>query len=193
MIDGIRGRVAERGDDWVIVDLGMVSLRVNTTRGTLDAVGGRGEAISLYTHLYLREDVVVLYGFGTREEREVFERLLGVTGVGPRAAQSMLSALNPGALQQAIEAENVDALVRVPGIGRKTAQRVILELKGKLVPLGAPTVAPPSPADGDLVALLVNLGYSAAEASAALRNVPAREGLSDEDRLRAALRHFAAP
>ncbi len=126
MIDGIRGRVAERGDDWVIVDLGMVSLRVNTTRGTLDAVGGRGEAISLYTHLYLREDVVVLYGFGTREEREVFERLLGVTGVGPRAAQSMLSALNPGALQQAIEAENVDALVRVPGIGRKTAQRVIL-------------------------------------------------------------------
>lgn len=193
MIDGIRGRVAERGDDWVIVDLGMVSLRVNTTRGTLDAAGGRGEAISLYTHLYLREDLVVLYGFGSREEREVFERLIGVTGVGPRAAQSMLSTLTPAALQQAIEAENVDALVRVPGIGRKTAQRVILELKGKLVPLGVPTVAPSSPADGDLVALLVNLGYSAAEAGAALRNVPAQEGLSDEDRLRAALRHFAAP
>lgn len=193
MIENIRGRVAERGDDWVIVDVGVLSLRVNTTRGTLAALGGRGEELCLFTYLYLREDVVVLYGFGSREEREVFERLLSVTGVGPRAAQAMLSVLAPSALRQAIEAENVDALVRVPGIGRKTAQRVILELKGKLVPLGVPAVAPSSPVDSDLIGLLVNLGYSAAEASEALRHVPAEEGLSDEDRLRAALRHFAAP
>jgi Holliday junction DNA helicase RuvA len=105
----------------------------------------------------------------------------------------MLSTMAPAALREAIERESVDALVRVPGIGRKTAQRVILELKGKLVPLGAPAAAISAPADNDLVAVLVGLGYSAAEAGEALRSVPAREGLSDEDRLRAALRHFAAP
>ncbi len=126
MIDSIRGRIGERGDDWVIVDLGAVSLRVNTTRGTLASLGAPGTVVSLCTYLYLREDVVVLYGFGSTEEREVFERLLGVTGVGPRAAQSMLSTLAPATLREAIERENVDALVRVPGIGRKTAQRVIL-------------------------------------------------------------------
>jgi Holliday junction DNA helicase RuvA len=193
MIDSIRGRAGERGDDWVIVDLGAVSLRVNTTRGTVASIGAPGTAVSLCTYLYLREDVVVLYGFSSPEEREVFERLLGVTGVGPRAAQAMLSTMAPAALREAIERENVDALVRVPGIGRKTAQRVILELKGKLVPLGAPAAAISAPADNDLVAVLVGLGYSAAEAGEALRSVPAREGLSDEDRLRAALRHFAAP
>lgn len=193
MIDSIRGRVGERGEDWLIVDLGALSVRVNTTRGTLATIGNRGAETSLCTFLYLREDLVVLYGFGSSEERAVFERLLAVTGVGPRAAQAMLSTLSPAALGEAIERESVDALVRVPGIGRKTAQRVILELKGKLVPLGAPTAALPAPADNDLAAALVGLGYSAAEASEALRNVPAREGLSDEDRLRAALQHFATP
>lgn len=193
MIDRVRGRVAECGEDWVIVDLGAISLRVNTTRGTMANLGPPGTTVSLFSHLYLREDLVVLYGFATREEREVFERLLGVTGVGPRAAQAMLSTLSPSALQSAIDGESVDALVRVPGIGRKTAQRVILELKGKLVPLGASSAAPSAPADGDLVGVLTGLGYSAAEAAEALRSVTTQEGLSDEDRLRAALRHFAAP
>lgn len=192
MIERVRGRVAERGEDWLIVDLGAISLRVNSTRGAVASLGPAGSDVTLFSHLYLREDVVVLYGFSSREEREVFERLLGVTGVGPRAAQAMLSVMAPAALQQAIENENVDALVRVPGIGRKTAQRVILELKGKLVPLGVPTVATSAPVDSDLVSLLIGLGYSAAEAAEALRSAPAKEGLSDEDRLRAALRHFAA-
>lgn len=191
MIESIRGRVEERGDDWVVVDLGAVSLRVNTTHATLAEIGGHGPEVRLFTHLYLREDVVVLYGFSSKEERTIFERLLGVTGVGPRAAQAMLSALSPATLRDAIEGESVDALVRVPGIGRKTAQRVILELKGKLVPLGVPATAAPAPADSELIGVLVGLGYSAAEASEALRRVPAQEGLSDADRLRAALRHFA--
>ena len=193
MIERIRGRIDACGDDWVIVDLGAVSLRVNATRTTLAQIGPPGAEVTLSTHLYLREDVVALYGFGSREERAAFERLLSVTGVGPRAAQAMLSVLSPAALRDTIESESLDALLRVPGIGRKTAQRVILELKGKLVPLGIPAVAAPAPGDSDLVSVLVGLGYSAAEATEALRGVPGREGLSDEDRLRAALRYFATP
>ena len=193
MIERIRGRVEERGADWVVVNLGVVSLRVHTTSTTVAAMGEVGTEVNLLTHLYQREDLLALYGFATRDERELFLRLLGVTGVGPRAAQMMLSTLSPTALLQAIDGEAVDTLVRVPGIGRKTAQRVILELKGKLVPIGAVAVAAPSPADGDLASVLIGLGYSAAEATEALRSVPPKEGLSDEDRLRAALRHFATP
>src|SRR5437588_3134351 len=184
MIERLRGRIDECGDEWVIVDLGAVSLRVNATRTTLAQIGPPGAEVTLYTYLYLREDVVAFYGFGAREERAAFERLLSVTGVGPRAALAVLSVLSPAALRETIESERVDALLRVPGIGRKTAQRVILELKGKLVPLGIPALVTPA-ADGDLVTVLVNLGYSAAEATEALRGVPGREGLSDEDRLRA--------
>ncbi len=193
MIERVRGRAGERGEDWIVLDLGAVCLRINTTAGTLSNLDADGAEISLYTYLYLREDVMVLYGFGSREERAVFERLLGVTGVGPRVAQAMLSALSPTALQGAIEAENVDALIRVPGVGRKTAQRVILELKGKLVPVGAPSTAAPAPAHAELIGVMMGLGYSAAEAAEALRNVPAEEGLTDEDRLRSALRYFSAP
>ena len=193
MIDHVRGRIEECGDDWTIVDLGAVSLRVHTTHTTLAQIGPAGAEVSLYTHLYLRDDVVALYGFGTGDERAAFERLLSVTGVGPRAAQAVLSVLSPAALRDTIESERVDALLRAPGIGRKTAQRVILELKGKLVPLGRPVPAPPAAADSDLVTVLVNLGYSVAEATEALRGVPGQEGLSDEDRLRAALRYFATP
>lgn len=194
MIERIRGRVERRGDDAVILDLGPISLRVNTTSATLSNLPGQGGEASLLTYLYMREDLMVLYGFATGEERDLFERLITVTGVGPRAAQSMLSVLSPAAVYEAIEQEQVDALVRVPGIGRKTAQRVILELKGKLVPLGLPTAAQaPAPVDSELVGVLVGLGYSAAEAAEALRSVPPREGVSDEDRLRAALRHFTSP
>ena len=193
MIDRIRGRIEACGDDWVTVDLGAISLRVNTTRSTLAQIGAAGTEAALFTHLYLREDVVALYGFSSREERAAFERLLGVSGVGPRAAQGVLSVLSPATLREVIESESVDALLRVPGIGRKTAQRVILELKGKLVPLGLPVPATPAAVDSDLVTVLVNLGYSMAEATEALRGVPGREGLSDEDRLRAALRYFATP
>jgi Holliday junction DNA helicase RuvA len=193
MIERIRGRLDERSDDSVVIDLGAVCLRVHTTKSTVANVGQVGDPVTLYTHLYLREDAVALYGFGSQAERELFERLLGVTGVGPRAAQAVLSVLSPTALREAIDCENVDALVRVPGIGRKTAQRIILELKGKLVPLGTSRGPAPSPVDGDLVNVMMGLGYSAAEASEALRGVMNLEGLSDEDRLRAALRHFAAP
>ena len=195
MIERIRGRVEERGIDWVTLGMGLISLRVNTTGTTLNTLSENGAEVSLLTHLYIREDLMALYGFGTSEERDVFLRLIGVSGVGPRAAQLMLSVLSPAAVRDAIEGEQIDTLVRVPGIGRKTAQRVILELKGKLVGVEAstaPGTAPLKQADSELAGVLVGLGYSAVEAAEALRSAPPREGLSDEDRLRAALRHFAA-
>ena len=200
MIERVRGRVEERGIDWVVLGMGPVSLRINTTGSTLNALGEQDADVTFLTHLYIREDIMALYGFGSREEREVFLRLIGVSGVGPRAAQLMLTVLSPAAVYDAIEGEKIDALTRVPGIGRKTAQRVILELKGKLVGVGAPTsdassggASPASSTLGDneLAAVLVGLGYSAAEAAEALRSAPPQGGLSDEDRLRAALRYFA--
>ena len=200
MIERVRGRVEERGIDWVVLGMGPISLRVNTTGSTLNALGEQDADVTLLTHLYIREDIMALYGFGSREEREVFLRLIGVSGVGPRAAQLMLTVLSPAAVYDAIEGEKIDALTRVPGIGRKTAQRVILELKGKLVGVGAPPgdafaggASPASSISGDneLAAVLVGLGYSAAEAAEALRSAPPQGGLSDEDRLRAALRYFA--
>lgn len=200
MIERVRGRVEERGVDWVVVGMGPISLRVNTTGSTLNALVEQDADVTLLTHLYIREDIMALYGFGSREERDVFLRLIGVSGVGPRAAQLMLTVLSPAAVYDAIEGEKIDALTRVPGIGRKTAQRVILELKGKLVGVGAPTgdasgggASPASPTsrDNELAAVLVGLGYSAVEAAEALRSAPPQGGLSDEDRLRAALRYFA--
>jgi Holliday junction DNA helicase RuvA len=194
MIERIRGRLDERGDDSLVIDLGAICLRVQASKTTVANVGQVGDPVTLYSYLYLREDAVALYGFSSLAERELFEKLLSVTGVGPRAAQAVLSVLSPTALREAIEGESVDALVRVPGVGRKTAQRIILELKGKLVPLGTSPRGPAlAPVDGDLVSVMMGLGYSAAEANEALRGVMNLEGLSDEDRLRAALRHFATP
>lgn len=199
MIEHIRGLVGERGQDWLVLDLGAVGVRVNTTTSTVAGVGDKGSVATLLTYLYMRDDLLVLYGFGTAEERALFEQLIAITGIGPRVAQQILSTLSADALRDAIEHEQVDVLVRVPGVGRKTAQRVILELKGKLTPLdGSQATAPagsatPSPNDAELIGVLVGLGYSASEAAEALRHVSTQERLSDEDRLRAALRRFSTP
>lgn len=190
MIERVRGRIEERGADWVVLGMGLISVRVQTTGTTIAALPEAGD-VQLYTYMHMREDALILYGFQGEDERVAFERLIGVTGVGPRAAQGLLSGLSPSALGDAIEQEHVDALVRVPGIGRKTAQRIILELKGKLVPLGLPTPVA-APRDNGLLSTLVGLGYSSAEAGEALRHIPEAEGASDEERLRAAFRHLSA-
>ncbi len=199
MIEHVRGLVAERGQDWLVLDLGAVAVRVNATTSTVSSVGDKGSVATLLTYLYMRDDLLVLYGFGTAAERALFERLIAISGIGPRVAQQILSALSADALHDAIEHEQVDVLVRVPGVGRKTAQRVILELKGKLTPLDGSQAATPTglvataPNDAELIGVLVGLGYSAAEAADALRHVSTEERLSDEDRLRAALRRFSTP
>lgn len=172
--------------------LGAVSVRLGVTAETAQGLRP-GEQAELFTHLFLREDVLALYGFASREERAMFEELLGVSGVGPRVALGFLSAFTPTGLREAIDGEDVVRLTRVPGVGRKTAQRVVLELRGRLV-VDTPRAssAQLSTRDQELIQVLAGLGYTAAEAGDAVRHSKevAAEG-TDEDRLRAALGYFA--
>jgi Holliday junction DNA helicase RuvA len=137
--------------------------------------------------------VIALYGFATLEERSLFEELMSVTGVGPRSALGFLSLFSPEGLREAIAEEDYVRLTKVPGIGRKTAQRVVLELKGKLERVGVPTARVPlSRQDQELLSVLTDsLGYTAAEAAEALRSGEVAAATNDEDRLRAAIRAIA--
>jgi len=191
MIAGLKGRLERKLEDAALVDVAGVIYRVNTSGITLDEIGDAGDNVRLFTLLYVREDQLTLYGFASTEELRLFETLIGVTGVGPRLALAILSRVRPEALEVAINGENAELLATVPGVGRKTAARLILELRGKLVPAGGPTAAAPSQADADVIQALRSLGYTAAEAHGALSRVARDEDLSLEQRVVAALRELA--
>ena len=193
MIAGLKGRIERKMDDAALVDVSGVIYQVNTSRVTLDEIGDPGEDVRLFTHLYVREDQLTLFGFASIEELRLFETLIGVSGIGPRLALAVLSRIRPEALELAISGENAELLATVPGVGRKTAARLILELRGKLVPSGAISAGGPSQEDGEVVAALRSLGYTTAEAHGALGRVPRDPGLSVEDRVVAALRELAEP
>ncbi len=191
MIAGLRGRLDATFLDALLIDVGGVIYRVGTSRNTLDEIGEVGESIRLHTFLFVREDQLTLYGFSTTEELQLFETLIGVSGVGPRLACAILSRIRPNALLDAIASENADLLATVPGVGRKTAARLILELRGKLVSLGP--LAAPTPAtreSEEVVAALRALGYTTAEAHQAASRVPKDATLSTEERVVAALREM---
>ncbi|HLY65676.1 MAG TPA: Holliday junction branch migration protein RuvA [Chloroflexota bacterium] len=187
MIAGLEGSVVRRGADYVIVNVGGVHYRVAVSPQTL--AGLETERVQLATYLYVREDALQLYGFASVEEEELFEQVLNVSGIGPKGALALVGSMAPGALRQAIQAGNVDVLKRVPGIGAKTAQRLILELKGKLA-LGLLEVAPPGTPEADLVEALSGLGYSPTETASAVSYLRGLD-LPLEERLRRALRYFA--
>jgi Holliday junction DNA helicase RuvA len=184
----LRGVIEESGADWLLVFVGGVGLRVQVPASTAEALGRRGESVVLHTHLHLREDAVALYGFATAEDLRLFEMLISISGVGPRGALSLLSALGAEGLSDAVSAGDVPRLQQVPGIGQKMAARLVLELKGKLV--GRAAAAVPAGRDDEVVAALVGLGYTQAEAQAAAASVPADGSLSVEERLRRALAYF---
>ncbi len=187
MIAGLEGKLESRGPDWVIIKVGGVSLMVYVPPSSLNSLGTIGEAVKLYTHLHLREDNIALYGFASAEELGMFEMLIGVGGVGPRVALSILSAMEPAQLALAIETENVELLSSLPGIGKKMASRLVLELKGKLETGWIPALAQ---SNADVVAALTSLGYSAGEAAAATAVIPDSE-MGIEERIRIALQHLA--
>jgi Holliday junction DNA helicase RuvA len=187
MIAGIEGEVVRRGMDYVIVNVGGVHYRAAVSPQTL--AGLEGPHVRLATYLHVREDVLQLYGFASFEEEELFEQILNVSGIGPKGALALVGAMPPDGLRQAIQAGNVDALKRVPGIGAKTAQRLILELKGKL-PAGLVDIAVPGSPEADLADALGGLGYSASETAAAVTYLRGLD-LPLEERLRRALRFFA--
>jgi Holliday junction DNA helicase RuvA len=201
LIAGINGRVAGKTLDRALIAVGGITFAVAAPLPTLSQLVV-GEEAALHTHLIVREDDLQLYGFATTEERDLFVILLGVSGVGARLGIAMLSTHSPDAICRAILADDVDRLARTPGIGKKMAQRIALELKGPITKLmaGAPAMAaaggfPAASAadtrDQDAVDALTGLGYSAAEATAAIRNIPDSATLSLDELIVKALRVLA--
>ncbi len=189
MIAGVRGRIDAKLPDAVLVDVGGVILRVGTSATTLQEIGDVGDQVRLQTYLFVREDQLTLYGFASAEELRLFETLIGVTGVGPRLACAILSRLPTEMLLAAIEAGNADMLATVPGVGKKTAARLIVELRGKLPAVAAP-VAGARSGDAEVVEALRALGYTLAEAQAAAARVAAGPEVPVEERVVAALREL---
>jgi Holliday junction DNA helicase RuvA len=189
MIAGIRGRLEGKTADSALIAVGGVTLRVFVPLATLGQLGQVGAEVALHTYLYVREDTLALYGFAADEDRMLFEQLLGISGIGPRAALGILSVMSAGAFREAIASENVTALTRVPGVGKKLAARLVLELRGKLVPgqVGAAALARPQ---AEVVEALTGLGYTAEEAQAAAAALPADGDMPLEQRIMQALRFF---
>jgi Holliday junction DNA helicase RuvA len=194
VIAAIKGRLVGRMGDSLLIDIGPLVLQVHTSRTTIADAGEPGAEVRLHTYLYVREDQLALYGFGSTEELALFNLLLGVTGIGPRVAANILSATRPEPLLNAISGEDVAFLSRLPGIGRKTAARIILDLRGKLAAIGGGGgggVAAPSSVDGEVVEALQALGYTLAEANTAVTRLPRDTTKSVEERIVAALQSMS--
>lgn len=186
MIARLRGAAVGHGPDGIVVDVGGVGYLVQATP-RVRAAAVAGKELTVETYLHVREDALQLYGFADAEERALFEQLLSVSGIGPKVALAIVSSAGPGELRRAIAREDTARFEAIPGIGRKTAQRVVLELKGTLP--SEPEA--PGSGDGHLVArdALVELGYTVADAEAALADVDPE--LTPEERVRRALRMAA--
>jgi Holliday junction DNA helicase RuvA len=176
MIGFLRGRLLEKHPDRLLVDVHGVGYDVAVPLSTFYTLSDQGEDIALRVHTYVRDQQIALYGFATALEQQLFERLIGVAGVGPKIALAALSGLAPADLVRAIRSADIARLTRVPGIGRKTAERIALELKDKLpaesaagAPAGA-TVPSAADARADLLSALVNLGYQRASAEGAVES-----------------------
>lgn len=190
MIAGLRGTVAGRERDSLLVDVSGVIYRVGTSTTTLAEAGADGTPVTLHTRLVMREDQLALFGFLTEEEMVLFDLVTGVTGIGPRIGCAVLSTFTAEALHRALENEDVALLGTVPGIGRKTAARMIVDLRGKLPPLEGGVVAmkQATSVDREAAQALEVLGYSTVEAHTALAALPKDESATVEERIVAALK-----
>jgi len=193
-IGRVWGKVEEAGLDGLLVRVEGtgIGLQVQVPARTRDLLGVPGREVVLYTHLHARESEIALYGFATADELRLFRLLIGVSGLGPKGALVILSALPGDQLWEAIAAGDVDRIKGVPGIGAKTASRIILDLKGRLpdhVPVGAGAGGGPTDDEG-VVAALVSLGYTQSEATAAASRLPRDDSLTLEDKIRLALSSF---
>ncbi len=213
MIASLRGALAQHADGVCVVEVSGVGYLVHVSSHTASSLPAVGQEVFLRTRHIVREDAVSLFGFADAAELELFDLLITVSGVGPRLALAVLSGLHPGALARAIRDERIATLVAIPGIGRKTAERLVVELRDKLVvPPGAPTAPEPPPARGrkgqapaagvlprqeryeDAVAALVRLGYTAAQSQDAIRRVAEADSELDlEQIVRRALALLAKP
>jgi Holliday junction DNA helicase RuvA len=180
MIGRLSGILLEKNPPQLLVDCNGVGYEVDVPMSTFYNLPGMGEKVVLLTHMAVRDDAHLLYGFATAEERTVFKQLIKISGVGARTALSILSGMSVSDLSQAITLQEAGRLTRVPGIGKKTAERLLLELKGKLgADLGAVGGVVHNDATSDILNALLALGYSDKEAALALKQVPAGTGVSE--------------
>jgi Holliday junction DNA helicase RuvA len=193
MISSLHGKIESTGSDYAIINVGGIGFQVYMPTTALTTLGIPGDDVNVYTHLQMREDNVSLYGFTSAEELWLFETLIGVSGLGPRLALAMLSALSPEQITTAIATSSSEMLEMIPGIGKKVASRIILELKDKI---GAGWIATPATEmareNTDVLAALTSLGYSAAEATKAVANLPADTNLDIEEKIRIALQYLGS-
>jgi Holliday junction DNA helicase RuvA len=190
MIASLEGTLAAVGTNYLIVRVGGVGVRVYVPNNVLQRLGGPGTLVRLFTHLHVRENDLALYGCATQEELELFHLLTGVSGVGPKMALTMLSTLTPERLQAAVAAEQADVLAQVPGVGPKTARRLIFQLRDKLTLEALEPVHPLTDQDAEVIAALTSLGYSIVEAQTAVQSLPRDPDMSIEERIRLALAFF---
>ena len=180
MIGKLTGTLADKNPPQVLVDCNGVGYEVDVPMSTFYHLPHTGERVSLLTHFVVREDAQILYGFATPGERDTFRQLIRISGVGPRTALSVLSGMSVAEIAQAITAQDTGRLVKVPGIGKKTAERLLLELKGKLgADLGPVGGGATTDDQADILQALLALGYSDKEAAAALKALPPEVGVSE--------------
>jgi Holliday junction DNA helicase RuvA len=191
MIATLEGTLAYRGDDSVIINVGGIGFRVYVSSSTSSQLGAVKGRVSLYTHLHVREDNISLYGFASSEELALFKNLISVSGIGSKLALAMLSAFNPEQLIVAITSGDIDLLSRAPGVGRKMASRLVVELRGKLEKEWKDVALPLAPESADVIAALTGLGYSVAEATKAISRLPDPDSLSLEEKIKMALQQLA--
>jgi Holliday junction DNA helicase RuvA len=191
MIASIEGEVLGVGDDFLVINVGGLGFKVFVTSAFRDP-SRKGSRVFLHTHLVVREDALILYGFETIQEQDFFNLLLGVNGVGPRIALSMLSVLSVEAIRRAVLSEQGDVFARVPGVGKKTAQKILLHLQGK-VPAGLEGMGIPGmDVETEVLEALTALGYSVVEAQSAIQTIPRDAPKDIEARLRLALKFFSS-
>ena len=192
LISAITGKIESKRPEYVDIIVSGVTFRISTPTSTIDRIGDSGDSVKLLTSLQLRQDSITMYGFATEEDRMAFEALININGVGPRLAIAVLSTFDAGTMAAAVQSEDTDSFKRVPGVGARTASRIVLELKGKLdqswsIPGGAEIV-------DDVFDSLTSLGYSVQETRRAITstNTGENDRLTTEEKLRLALQFLTS-
>ena len=188
LISAIFGNLETKGVDFADISIGGITLRANISTKTSEDLGEVGSSVRLHTSLQVRQDQISLYGFSTKEDRTTFDTLININGVGPRLALAILSTFTAGELSTVVNSEDSNTLTQVPGVGKRTASRILLELKGKVDQI-SDIITVDNKAQ-DVLAALTALGYSAQEARQAMANVPPNEDISGEDWIRIALQYL---
>ena len=188
LISAIFGNLETKGVDFADISIGGITLRANISTKTSEDLGEVGRSVRLHTSLQVRQDQISLYGFSTEEDRITFDTLININGVGPRLALAILSTFTAGELSTVVNSEDSNTLTQVPGVEKRTASRILLELKGKVDQI-SDIITVDNKAQ-DVLAALTALGYSAQEARQAMANVPPNEDISGEDWIRIALQHL---